>query len=102
MMLMQPEYITNELVTLAIKEVQEKYELSQLSNMKFTSIQEGKCVQMLHCGPYEQMNDTLSIMKTFAQDRGFQIMPDTHDIYLNDIRKTRPENLKAIMRAKII
>lgn len=27
---------------------------------------------------------------------------DTHDIYLNDARKTKPENLKTIMRVKIL
>jgi len=102
MMLMQPEFITPDLITSAMKTVQEKFELPQLSNVQFTSIREGKCVQMLHCGPYDKMNDTLSIMKTFAEEKGFRIMPDTHDIYLNDVRKTRPENIKAIMRAKII
>ena len=46
------------------------------------------------------MNDTLAKMKAFADDNCLTSDQYTHDIYLNDLRKTRMENYKTIMRIR--
>lgn len=100
-MILQPDFITAELVALASEEAQKGRDLPQLSRMRFETQQEGWCAQMMHVGPYENMNDTLAIMRTQAGAAGWKTLGDTHDIYLNDMRKTKPENLRVLMRIKI-
>jgi hypothetical protein len=47
------------------------------------------------------MNDTLEKMILLAKENNFDYEQYTHDIYLNDYRKTNPENLKTMMRIKV-
>ncbi len=44
------------------------------------------------------MNDTMYKMQDFAKENNLDFDLYTHDIYLNDSRKTKTENLKSIMR----
>jgi hypothetical protein len=57
MMLMQPEYVTTELVEEARQKVLDKVEPSLLEQVRFESVTEGMCVQFLHVGAYEGMDD---------------------------------------------
>ena len=64
---------------------------------------EGMCVQFLHIGPYEGMDAALDRMLALAGEQGYSVVArNSHDIYLNDVRKTKPENLKAVMRLPVI
>jgi hypothetical protein len=102
MMLMQPEYVTAELVEEARQKVLPKVESSLLEQVRFASVTEGMCVQFLHVGPYEGMDAAMERMVTTAEAQGYEIPKcNAHDIYLNDVRKTKPENLKAVMRLAI-
>jgi hypothetical protein len=103
MMLMQPEYVTPELVAEARQKVRSKVETAWLEKVRFELYAEGMCVQFLHVGPYEGMDAAFEKMLAVATAQGY-IAParTTHDIYLNDIRKTNPANLKAVMRLPII
>jgi len=102
MMLMQPEYVTAEVVTRASQKVQSKVDAALLKKVRFESFAEGMCVQFLHIGPYEGMEASLEKMLAFAFTKGFTApVRNTHDIYLNDVRKTKPDNLKAIMRLPV-
>jgi hypothetical protein len=102
MMLMQPEYVTAELVDAARQKVLSKVEASLLEQVRFESVTEGMCVQFLHVGAYEGMDAAMEKMIAFAEVHGYEIPKrNAHDIYLNDIRKTKPENLKAVMRFQV-
>jgi hypothetical protein len=60
-------------------------------------------VQFLHIGPYEGMDAALEKMLAVSLAHGcLAPVRNTHDIYLNDFRKTRPENLKAVMRLPVV
>jgi len=101
MMLMQPKYITQKLYEEAYERVKIKFDPPLIKKVRFESFDEGLCVQVMHKGAYEKMNDTLENMLTFIKEHGYTSERDTHDIYLNDVRKTRPENLKTIMRLPV-
>jgi hypothetical protein len=61
------------------------------------------CVQFLHIGPYEGMDAALEKMLAVAGEQGYSARTlNSHDIYLNDVRKTRQENLKAVIRLPVI
>ncbi|MBA3073676.1 MAG: hypothetical protein FP831_08780 [Anaerolineae bacterium] len=103
MMLMQPEYVTVDLVAHARLKVQNKVDAQQLANVRFDSHADGICVQYLHVGAYEKMNASGKLMEDYAEQQGYAIpVHCSHDIYLNDVRKTKPENLKSIMRYQAV
>ena len=102
MMLMQPEYVTAELVAKARQKVSSKVEPSLLEQVRFEAVTEGMCVQFLHVGAYEGMDTAMDKMIVVAEAQGYEVPKrSAHDIYLNDVRKTKPENLKAVMRLAI-
>ena len=102
MSLWQPQWVDEALVSEARERVRAKGLAPLLNQVRFERSCEGACVQTLHTGPYEGMNDTLARMQAWAGEQHYVTARDTHDIYLNDMRKTRPENLKAVMRVQII
>jgi hypothetical protein len=103
MMLMQPEYVSLEFVEEARQKVIPKVEAGMPERVHFELFAEGLCVQLRHVGPYEGMDAALDRMITAAGQQGYTAASrDAHDIYLNDVRKTKPENLQAVMRLPVI
>ena len=103
MMLMQPDYITAELVAEARHKLQSKVNASLLAQVRFEPFNEGMCIQLLHIGPYEGMDAALEKMLAVAEEQGYSVpVRNSHDIYLNDVRQTKPENLKAVMRLPVV
>jgi hypothetical protein len=103
MMLMQPEYVIAEMVVEAKRKVQSKVDASLLDKVRFEQLAEGMCVQFLHIGPYDGMDAALDKMLAVAGEQGYSVpVRNSHDIYLNDVRKAKPENLKAVMRLPVI
>ena len=102
MMIMQPELVTPIRYTQSLNIVTEKKKDVPLqSQLRLSTYQSGRCVQSLHVGEYECMNETLTFMKDYGKAHGYDTEDDTHDIYLNDKRKTKPQNLKTIMLLKV-
>lgn len=73
----------------------------EYDRISFEKVEFGKCIQCFHLGDYNLMNDTLGKMKLYAKQNNVSCDLYTHDIYLNDMRKTKIENYKTIMRVKI-
>jgi hypothetical protein len=91
------------MVAEAWSNVQSKVNVSLLEKVRFEQLAEGMCVQFLHIGPYEGMDAALEKMLTVAREQGYSARTrNSHDIYLNDVRKTRSENLKAVIRLPVI
>lgn len=102
MMLMQPEIVTTEMVREAVARVGAKGGAPLLTELRFENFTEGSCVQYMHVGPYEAMDAAMDVITAFAERQGVHIPArNAHDIYLNDVRQTRPENLKSIMRFSV-
>ena len=103
MMLMQPEYVTTELVTAARQKVQSKVDAALLAQVRFEQYREGVCVLFMHNGPYEGMDSSCARMEAYANEQGYRIpLRNSHDIYLNDVHKTKPANLKTVMRLPVV
>jgi hypothetical protein len=66
---------------------------------RFSVVEEGLCVTMLHLGPYLGENRSFAAMEAFCQANHVVRKNDEHrEIYLNDPRKTEPEKLKTVLR----
>ena len=68
------------------------------ASVKLQTIREGKCVQMLHVGPYAEEKATIEQMCAFAQSEGYEFTDRHHEIYLSDPFRVAPEKLKTILR----
>ncbi len=100
-MIRLPEFVTKEAFAWASAEASAKKD-TDFSQVEFLTYDEGLCVQCLHVGPYDDEPVTIDAMDTFAREQGF--VPDMdstrhhHEIYLSDVRKCKPENLKTVIR----
>ncbi|MBU1153970.1 GyrI-like domain-containing protein [bacterium] len=98
MMIMQPDFVTKEMVDNAIAEVRKKKNPTAISKIRFESLSEGKCAQILHIGPFSEEGPTIQRVHQFIEARGGKRTGKHHEIYLSDIRKADPVNWKTIIR----
>ncbi|MDA3867636.1 MAG: GyrI-like domain-containing protein [Salinivirgaceae bacterium] len=101
-MIRQPEFVDDNFAQRIIEIVKEKKPYLDLSQVKFEQIEEGKCVQMLHVGSYDDEPASFEQMKAFAEQNGFRRLSKNHkEIYLTDARKVAPEKLKTVLRFEV-
>lgn len=81
--------------------VKEK-DLQLSGKVEFFEMNEGKCVQMLHVGPFSTEPESLKIMGAYMTENNFKRNGLHHEIYLSDHRKTEPAKLKTILREPIL
>ena len=97
-MIMQPEFITREMVKEATAEVARKKKPVSLPLLRFESFKEGKAAQILYIGPFSEEGPTIEKVHLFIADHGSQRVGKHHEIYLSDLRRTAPEKWKTIVR----
>jgi hypothetical protein len=101
MMIMQPEWITQEMFEEALRQV-EKKGLPALSKVRLETYHEGLSVQIMHIGPYDDEGPTLHRMHhEFVPQNGLEMSGTHHEIYLSDFRKVAPEKLKTVLRQPV-
>ena len=101
MMIMQPEWITQEMFEEALKQVEKKKNPPALSGLRLEVYHEGLTVQIMHIGPYNAEGPTIARMHTFIVENGYEPAGKHHEIYLGDPRKVAPERLKTVLRQPI-
>lgn len=99
-----PEFVTREEFDWAIQEASVKKQMD-FSKVEFFTYHEGLCVQCMHIGPYDNEPVTVREMERYAKEQGYKLdFSDQryhHEIYLSDVRKCKPENLKTVIRQPI-
>ena len=98
MMIAQPEVIIEAMVADAIQETRHKKGLENLNQLRFEIFEEGKAVQILYIGSYDEEGPTIERLHQFAMDQGYRLRGKHHEIYLSDPRRTTPDKLKTILR----
>jgi hypothetical protein len=101
MMIMQPAWVTPEIVAAAKEEAAAKKDLPALPNMRFEPYHEGLSVQIMYVGPYADEGPTIARLHDFAREQGYALRGKHHEIYLSDPRRTAPEKLKTVIRQPI-
>jgi len=100
-MIMQPEYVTKDLVDEALPQVKKKKNPPALSKIRFESFHEGLAAQIMHIGPYAAEAPTIEKMHDFAKENGYELRGKHHEIYLSDPRRTAPEKMKTVIRQPV-
>ncbi|GIF98184.1 GyrI-like domain-containing protein [Catellatospora citrea] len=103
MMISQPDWITEDMVRTAVAEAGRKKDNPALAAVRLISLAEGRCVQILHIGSYDDEAPTLDrLHHRYLPDHGLTFNGDHHEIYLSDVRRTEPAKLKTILRQPVM
>lgn len=97
-MVMQPEFITREMVKDALEAVAKRKKPVSLPLVRFESFKEGKAAQTLYIGPFSEEGPTIEKVHQFIENSGSHLVGKHHEIYLNDMRRVAPEKWKTIVR----
>lgn len=98
-MIHQPDWVTDDMIAAAVEAVGKKKEPADVRQL---TLEEGRCVQILHIGPYDDEGPTLDrLHNRYMPDNGLEFNGDHHEIYLSDVRRTAPEKLKTILRQPV-
>mgnify|MGYP000930742826 CR=1 FL=1 len=105
-MIRQPDFINKRMIESAIEEVEEKKNPPALSKIRFEKFHEGLSAQIMHVGPFSEEGPTVEKLHNFIHEQGYLFDGNMsgqrhHEIYLSDMRRTKPERLKTIIRQPV-
>ncbi len=101
LMIRTPDFVRKDEVKRAIGVLQKRGKAPTANKVRLESVAEGKCVQVLHVGPYDQEPVTVEAMKVFAQAKGLKLEGPHHEIYLSDPRRVPAARLRTILRQPV-
>jgi hypothetical protein len=97
-MMMQPGYVTAELVERACAGVKRKKGLPAVDRLRFECFDEGLSAQIMHRGPFAGEPATIAKLHAFIIGHGHRLRGKHHEIYLSDPLRTVPEKLRTVLR----
>lgn len=97
-MIMQPDFVTAELVEAAKDQAQKKKGLAAIALIRSEVLHEGRAAQIMHIGPYAEEAPTIEKLHEFIAAQGSTLSGKHHEIYLSDPNRTAPEKLKTVVR----
>jgi len=103
LMIRQPHFVdaifAEEMIALTTK----KKPHPLLEELQFEKITEGKCIQMMHTGSYDNEPASFKQMEAFAHQNNLSRESKIHrEIYLSDFRKVAEAKLKTVLRFKVM
>lgn len=98
LLIRMPEFVSKEIMASVQPDVTKKKSNALIQEISFETITEGKCVQIMHIGPYSTEPETINLLMGFIEKNGLYVSGLHHEIYLSDPRKTEPSKMKTIIR----
>lgn len=93
-----PEFITQKEIDDAIKSVMRRGKAALANQVKLEELIEGRCVQILHVGPYAGEQPDVTRMHEVAENNGLHLRGPHHEIYLSDPNRVPAQRLRTILR----
>lgn len=101
MQIMVPDFIPIEMLEAAQDKAAKKLGTAPQS-LRFASICEGRCLQTMHIGSYDDEGPTLArLHDEVMPQNGLTFNGAHHEIYLGDPRRTAPDRLKTVLRQPV-
>jgi len=102
LMIMQPPFVTPKLFDEIRTAQRDKKKLSALDSVRFETLDEGLCAQIMHIGPFDTEPATFEKLHGFIEENGYTRKEmGHHEIYMSDFRRAAPEKLKTVLRVRI-
>lgn len=102
LMVLTPDWLTADHVATAQETVVRKGGAPRLDDVRLERLDEGRCVQTLHVGPYDAEGPVLAALHDeFLPAHGLRRTGKHHEVYLGDARRTAPERLRTILRQPV-
>lgn len=102
LMIRQPDFVSTSFYNEMLAFTKKKKPHPLLDKLKFQTIKEGKCVQMMHIGSYDDEKTTFDIMEEYAESLNLTRKSKIHrEIYISDFRKVAKEKLKTVLRFNV-
>jgi len=98
LLIRMPQFVTKEMMVSIQGEVAKKKKNDVIKKISFEKIAEGKCVQIMHIGPYATEPETINSLMEFIAENELSLNGLHHEIYLSDPRKTEPSKMKTLIR----
>jgi hypothetical protein len=93
-----PSFVSARERDTAVETLLAKGKPPEVRGVALETIDEGRCVQMLHLGPYDREAESIALMRTHAKTHGFALDGPHHEIYLSDPRRVPAARLRTILR----
>lgn len=101
-MIRQPDFINEEMVDKAFEKVSIKKPNPLYEEIRFETMNDGQCVQMLHAGAFDDEPVSFRKMDEFLKNHQLERFEGYHrEIYLNNAKRTEKSKLKTILRYMI-
>lgn len=102
LMIQQPDFVDQALFDAFQEEAIKKGKNPFVSKVTYQEMTEGLVCQMLHKGPFETEDESFKLMEAYCEEQGCKRVSKLHkEIYLSDPRRSKPENLKTILRFQV-
>ncbi len=101
-MIMVPDWINRDMFDAAIAAVAAKDHPASLDKVRLDTFREGRCVQTLHIGSYDDETEILAkLHHEYIPNAGLRITGKHHEIYFSDFRRVEPSKLRTILRQPV-
>ncbi|MDO9628545.1 MAG: GyrI-like domain-containing protein [Acholeplasmataceae bacterium] len=98
-MIRQPDFVTEDVFKNILQKLVEKKNIPFLSDIKFEVIQDGNSIQIMHIGSFDDEPKSFLKMKDYLEKHNLKQRSLVHrEIYLSNFQKTKPEDLKTVLR----
>ncbi|UQN44934.1 GyrI-like domain-containing protein [Agarivorans sp. B2Z047] len=102
LMIRQPDFVDQAFYRDMLELAKQKKANPLFEQLSFEQIEEGKTVQMLHVGLFDDEPQSFEKMEAFAVAEGLERLSKVHrEIYLSDPRKVTPDKLKTVLRFQV-
>ncbi|MET7667724.1 GyrI-like domain-containing protein [Micromonospora luteifusca] len=102
LMLMVPDWIDQSMFTTAVEQTEAKHRPARLDDVRLQTLTEGRCVQTLHVGSFDDEADVLArLHQEFIPGHRLRLAGTHHEIYLSDFRKVTPDKRRTILRQPV-
>ena len=102
MQIAQPDWIDEPSVAAGIEAARAKAPNPALERLRLERRHEGRSVQILHVGAYDDEAPTLArLHDEWMPQHGLTFNGPHHEVYLSDARRTAPEKLRTVLRQPV-
>lgn len=101
-MIRQPDFVTEKMAAAALERVKTGKPNPLYAEIRFDTMEDGKCIEILHIGPYDDEPASFEKMAQFAKNNGLERRESRHrEIYLNNAGRVEKSKLKTILRYSV-